>query len=145
MRSLFVGSLLTVCRVAEPRQANLAQILVAYPAIAAAGPTVMPGDGTAHLGLVLEVFDPYPCTKGYEGTVRRSRGRHGRPRERSGILCRTARQHDRRPRRAERPTGGLLPPRTDTRTRNHRHDDATAASSPLPFTTLSSIAPILLP
>ncbi len=67
-----IANLLTVSRVAEPRQANLSQILVSYPAIAAAGTTVVPGDGTAHLGLALNVFDPLPCTNGYEGTPRRS-------------------------------------------------------------------------
>ena len=35
-------------------------------------PTVVPGDGSAHLGLVLNVFDPLPCTKGYEATPRRA-------------------------------------------------------------------------
>jgi len=67
-----IANLLTVARIAEPRQANLSQILVSYPAISAAGTTVVPGDGTAHLGLALNVFDPLPCTSGYEGTPRRS-------------------------------------------------------------------------
>jgi phospholipid/cholesterol/gamma-HCH transport system substrate-binding protein len=30
----------------------------------------VPGDGTAHFGLVLNVDDPPACTKGYEGTKR---------------------------------------------------------------------------
>lgn len=34
--------------------------------------TVVPGDGTAHFGLVLNAFDPLPCTEGYEGTDRRN-------------------------------------------------------------------------
>jgi phospholipid/cholesterol/gamma-HCH transport system substrate-binding protein len=67
-----VANLLTVSRIAEPRQANLAQVLVAYPGVSSVSPTVVPGDGTAHLGLVLNVFDPLPCTKGYEATPRRA-------------------------------------------------------------------------
>ena len=35
-------------------------------------PTVVPGEGSAHLGLVLNMFDPPPCTMGYEATPRRA-------------------------------------------------------------------------
>ena len=66
-----IADLLTVSRVAEPRQAGLRQILVTYPGAAADSYTVTPGDGTAHFGLVIDMFDPYPCTQGYEGTNRR--------------------------------------------------------------------------
>jgi len=67
-----VANLLTVSRILEPRQSNLDQILVAYPSVASVSPSVVPGDGTAHLGLVLNIFDPLPCTKGYEATPRRA-------------------------------------------------------------------------
>jgi len=70
--SVLISDLLTVARVAEPRQAGLRQLLVTYPAFASVGYTVAPGDGTAHLGLAVNLFDPYPCTQGYEGTQRRS-------------------------------------------------------------------------
>lgn len=70
--SVLVADLLTVARVAEPRQDALRQLLVTYPAFASVGYTVAPGDGTAHLGLAINLFDPYPCTQGYEGTQRRS-------------------------------------------------------------------------
>jgi len=66
-----VADLLTLSRVAEPRQDGLRQLLVTYPGVAANTYTVAPGDGTAHLGLVINLFDPYPCTRGYEGTDRR--------------------------------------------------------------------------
>jgi phospholipid/cholesterol/gamma-HCH transport system substrate-binding protein len=66
-----VADLLTVSRVAEPRQAGLRQLLVTYPVVSSTGYTTAPGDGTAHLGLVINLFDPYPCTQGYEGTERR--------------------------------------------------------------------------
>lgn len=70
--SVLLSDLLTVARVAEPRQAGIRQLLVTYPAFASVGYTVAPGDGTAHLGLAVNLFDPYPCTQGYEGTQRRS-------------------------------------------------------------------------
>ena len=66
-----IADLLTISRVAEPRQAALRQILVTYPGVTTTTYTVVPGDGTAHLGLVINLFDPYPCTRGYEGTDRR--------------------------------------------------------------------------
>jgi phospholipid/cholesterol/gamma-HCH transport system substrate-binding protein len=66
-----VADLLTLSRVAEPRQDALQQILVTYPGVTANTYTVAPGDGTAHLGLAINLFDPYPCTRGYEGTDRR--------------------------------------------------------------------------
>jgi phospholipid/cholesterol/gamma-HCH transport system substrate-binding protein len=67
-----VADLLTISRVAEPRQAALRQILVTYPGVTTTTYTVVPGDGTAHLGLVLSnLGDPPPCVRGYEGTNRR--------------------------------------------------------------------------
>lgn len=70
--SQIVADLLTVSRIAEPRQDGLRQILVTYPGVASNGYTPVPGDGTAHLGLVINTFDPYSCAQGYEGTDRRS-------------------------------------------------------------------------
>jgi phospholipid/cholesterol/gamma-HCH transport system substrate-binding protein len=67
-----LANLLTVSRILQPRQSNLNQILVAYPAIASVAPSVVPGDSTAHLGLALNIFDPLPCTEGYEATPRRA-------------------------------------------------------------------------
>ncbi|WP_219412786.1 MlaD family protein [Pseudonocardia nigra] len=69
--SQLVADLLTVSRVAEPRQDALRQLLVTYPGVASNAYTVAPGDGTAHLGLVLNVFDPLPCADGYEDTPHR--------------------------------------------------------------------------
>jgi phospholipid/cholesterol/gamma-HCH transport system substrate-binding protein len=66
-----IADLLTISRVAEPRQAALRQILVTYPGVTTTTYTVVPGDGTAHLGLVINLFDPPPCTRGYEDTNRR--------------------------------------------------------------------------
>ncbi|GAA4868134.1 MCE family protein [Pseudonocardia benzenivorans] len=66
-----IADTLTVSRVAEPRQAGLRQLLVTYPGVVASGYTTVPGDGTAHLGLVVNLFDPIVCEQGYGGTPRR--------------------------------------------------------------------------
>jgi phospholipid/cholesterol/gamma-HCH transport system substrate-binding protein len=70
--SQVVANLLTISRIAEPRQAGLNQVLVTYPGVIANSYTAVPNDGTAHLGLVLNVFDPVPCVAGYEGTPHRA-------------------------------------------------------------------------
>jgi phospholipid/cholesterol/gamma-HCH transport system substrate-binding protein len=70
--SQLVADLLTVSRVAEPRQDALRQLLVTYPGVASNGYTALPDDGTAHLGLVVNVYDPYPCVQGYEDTRHRA-------------------------------------------------------------------------
>jgi phospholipid/cholesterol/gamma-HCH transport system substrate-binding protein len=68
-----LADLLTVSRVVLPRQAALRQLLSVYPVVTAAtDSSVVPDDGFAHLGLVLDVFDPYACVRGYQGTIRRS-------------------------------------------------------------------------
>jgi phospholipid/cholesterol/gamma-HCH transport system substrate-binding protein len=72
--SQLVADLLTVSRVAEPRQDALRQLLVTYPGVASNGYSALPGDGTGHLGLAVNVFDPYPCAQGYEGTAHRAGG-----------------------------------------------------------------------
>lgn len=56
----------------EPRQAALKQLLVTYPGLVAVAPKVVPGDGTAHLGLALNINNPPVCTRGYDTTTRRS-------------------------------------------------------------------------
>ncbi|MFP5069793.1 MCE family protein [Pseudonocardia nantongensis] len=66
-----VANLRTVSDVLEPRQAGFRQLLVTYPGLVALAPKVVPGDGTAHLGLVVNIADPPVCTRGYEGTVNR--------------------------------------------------------------------------
>jgi phospholipid/cholesterol/gamma-HCH transport system substrate-binding protein len=67
-----IANLLTITRIAEPRQPGLRQVLVTYPALVAGVLTAVPGDGTgAHLGLVLNFFDPPACVRGYEGTHKR--------------------------------------------------------------------------
>lgn len=60
-----LANLLTTSHILEPRLDGVEQALVSYPAISGAAKTVVPGDGTAHLGLALNLFDPPSCTQGY--------------------------------------------------------------------------------
>jgi phospholipid/cholesterol/gamma-HCH transport system substrate-binding protein len=59
-----LGNLITVNGIAARRLAGLEHILVVYPLVVAGGFTVAPGDGTAHLGLVVNAGDPPPCVYG---------------------------------------------------------------------------------
>lgn len=61
-----LANLLTTANLTLTRQAGLQQLLVTYPALAIGSRSVVPGDGTAHLGLALNLFNPPACTKGYE-------------------------------------------------------------------------------
>jgi phospholipid/cholesterol/gamma-HCH transport system substrate-binding protein len=63
-----LANLLTTSNILVTRLNGLEQIAVTYPVAVGGGFTVAPGDGTAHFGLALNVFDPAPCTAGYEGT-----------------------------------------------------------------------------
>ncbi|WP_026424103.1 MCE family protein [Actinokineospora inagensis] len=65
------ANLLTTSNILVTRVNGLELALVAYPVVAVGPKTVAP-DGTAHLGLVLNLFDPPACTRGYEGTQRRA-------------------------------------------------------------------------
>jgi phospholipid/cholesterol/gamma-HCH transport system substrate-binding protein len=68
--SVLIANLLTVSEVTETRTDAIEQLLVAFPVINAFTPSTAP-DGRGHLGLVLNFFDPLPCTRGYEDTVQR--------------------------------------------------------------------------
>ncbi|TDB76763.1 MCE family protein [Micromonospora sp. KC723] len=56
-----LGNLITVNGIAARRLPGIEQLLVVYPITVAGGFTVTPGDGTAHLGLVLNANDPPAC------------------------------------------------------------------------------------
>ncbi|PZG01111.1 MCE family protein [Micromonospora deserti] len=60
-----LGNLVTVNGIAARRLPGIEQLLVVYPITVAGGFTVTPGDGTAHLGLVLNANDPPSCV--YQG------------------------------------------------------------------------------
>jgi phospholipid/cholesterol/gamma-HCH transport system substrate-binding protein len=68
--STLLTNLVTIGQVTAAGNAGLRQILVTYPDTVAGAYTVLPGDGTAHFGLVLNVNDPAPCLQGYGGTKR---------------------------------------------------------------------------
>lgn len=59
------ANLLTTSNLLVTREAGIRQVLISYPVLAVGSRSVVPGDGTAHLGLALNVFNPPPCTKGY--------------------------------------------------------------------------------
>ncbi|BCB73762.1 MlaD family protein [Phytohabitans flavus] len=59
-----LGNLVSVNGVAARRLPGIEQILVVYPLVVAGGFTVTPGDGTAHLGLVVNIDDPPSCKYG---------------------------------------------------------------------------------
>ncbi|EID53882.1 MCE family protein [Saccharomonospora xinjiangensis] len=63
--STLVANLLTTSNVLVTRLDGLEQAFVTYPLVAAGAYSVTPGDGTAHLGMVLNLFNPPACTKGY--------------------------------------------------------------------------------
>jgi phospholipid/cholesterol/gamma-HCH transport system substrate-binding protein len=59
---VLLGNLVSTGQVVEARLPGVEQILVTYPVVVAQGFTTVPGDGTAHFGLVLNVNNPPPCT-----------------------------------------------------------------------------------
>jgi phospholipid/cholesterol/gamma-HCH transport system substrate-binding protein len=68
-----LADLVTVSRVTLPRQAALRHLLSVYPVVTGGtDSSVVPDDGFVHLGLALNLFDPYACVRGYQGTIRRS-------------------------------------------------------------------------
>lgn len=66
-----LANLTTTSELLATHNDGIEQLMVTYPLVTAGGFSVVPGDGTAHFGLVLNTFDPLPCTKGYESTTRR--------------------------------------------------------------------------
>jgi phospholipid/cholesterol/gamma-HCH transport system substrate-binding protein len=61
------ANLLTTANLVSTRLDGIEQALVTYPLLSVGAQTVAPGDGTAHLGLALNFFNPPVCTKGYIG------------------------------------------------------------------------------
>ena len=59
-----LANLLTTVRIVQPRLAGVEQLLVTYPGLSAVAPSVVPGDGRVHFGLVLNVNDPPYCQNG---------------------------------------------------------------------------------
>jgi phospholipid/cholesterol/gamma-HCH transport system substrate-binding protein len=68
-----IANLLTTSDILRARKNGLEYAFVAYPLFSAAGQGLLGADpGQVHLGLVLNLFNPPPCTKGYEQTQRRN-------------------------------------------------------------------------
>ena len=69
--SVLFANLLTATDIAALRKDGVEYTLVAYPLLSAAGQGLLAADpGQAHLGLALNLFNPPPCTRGYERTDR---------------------------------------------------------------------------
>ena len=62
--SRVLANLLTTVRIVQPRLAGVEQFLVTYPGLSAAAPSVVPGDGRVHFGLVLNLQAPPYCQNG---------------------------------------------------------------------------------
>jgi phospholipid/cholesterol/gamma-HCH transport system substrate-binding protein len=63
-----LANLVTVNDIAARRLHGIEQILVVYPLTVGGGFTVAPGDGTAHLGLVVNANNPPACNYSQSGT-----------------------------------------------------------------------------
>lgn len=63
--SALTANLLTTSNLLVTRQDGLEMMFIAYPKVTGGAFSVTPGDGTAHLGLALNMFNPPSCTKGY--------------------------------------------------------------------------------
>jgi phospholipid/cholesterol/gamma-HCH transport system substrate-binding protein len=75
-----IANLLTTADIVRARNDGLEYVFVAYPLLSAAGQGLLGSDpGQVHLGLVLNLFDPPPCTQGYEQTQRRNGTDTGSP------------------------------------------------------------------
>jgi len=59
----------TTTQILDDHRRGIQSVFQLYAGLAAGIPTILPGDGTAHLGLVLNLNDPPPCTKGYGQTI----------------------------------------------------------------------------
>ncbi|TLW93743.1 MCE family protein [Saccharomonospora piscinae] len=79
--SSLVANLLTTSNVLVTRTDGIEQAMVSYPVVAAGAYSVTPGDGTAHLGMVLNLFNPPSCTKGYRPPDQYRPGDETAPRE----------------------------------------------------------------
>jgi phospholipid/cholesterol/gamma-HCH transport system substrate-binding protein len=68
---VLTANLLTTSEITKVRTAGIEEFLVALPVVSSFEHTLSPGDGTGHMGLVVNVDNPLPCTNGYQGTVHR--------------------------------------------------------------------------
>ncbi|HEX2903566.1 MAG TPA: MlaD family protein [Jatrophihabitans sp.] len=85
--NLLLSNLTSVGQLLVSRINGIEGILLLYPAAEAGGFTVVPGDGTAHFGLVVNVNDPPVCTSGYGGTTVRKPNQTGPSRVNTAAQC----------------------------------------------------------
>ncbi|GAA5122185.1 MlaD family protein [Haloechinothrix salitolerans] len=70
--SALVANLITLGEISDDRLRGLEQTLLTYPALGAGATALLdPKEPKAPLGLAVNLFDPPPCVKGYEGTKKR--------------------------------------------------------------------------
>lgn len=67
-----IGNLTSTTDLLAKHDDGIEQLMVTYPMVSAGGYSVVPGDGYAHFGMALNMFDPMPCSKGYESTPPRA-------------------------------------------------------------------------
>ena len=82
-----LSNLTSVGQLLVSRLNGIESILLIYPAAEAGGFTVVPGDGTAHFGLVVNVNDPEVCTAGYGGTTTRKPNETGPAKVNTSARC----------------------------------------------------------
>jgi phospholipid/cholesterol/gamma-HCH transport system substrate-binding protein len=63
---LLLGNLISGGEITKARLPGVEQALVTFPAVVSGSFTVLPGDGTAHFGMVVNADDPPSCRQGYD-------------------------------------------------------------------------------
>lgn len=101
-----LSNLATTGQLLVRHKGDVEQILEVYPLAVAGGFTVVPGDGTAHFGLVLNLNDPQPCVQGYGGTEHRKPGQTSPTRTNAGARCALPRGNPSTVRGAQNAPGG---------------------------------------
>jgi phospholipid/cholesterol/gamma-HCH transport system substrate-binding protein len=89
--NLLLMNLTSVNQVLVSHLDGIEGILLLYPAAVAGGYTVVPGDGTAHFGLVVNTDDPPACRAGYGGTKIRQPSDTGPTTTNTNARCSTPR------------------------------------------------------
>jgi phospholipid/cholesterol/gamma-HCH transport system substrate-binding protein len=81
-----VRNSLVVARITEARIPALEELLVAFPMVNAIGPSLAP-QGPGRLAFIPDFYDPPPCTRGYEATIRRGADEPGPVKPNYGVHC----------------------------------------------------------
>ncbi|REE98109.1 MCE family protein [Thermomonospora umbrina] len=84
---VLLANMTTTGQIMTSRIAGLRSLFILYPVTLAGAFTVTPDDGTQHLGLVLNLDSPEPCTRGYEHVKKRWPQRTGHEEPRLDVGC----------------------------------------------------------